>query len=58
MSPPPKKDLTNTDSEQKIWLKLIELVREKRYGQLTAKIIIHDGQIREIRYQDFEGVIR
>jgi len=51
-------NLTNDDPEYRIWQKLIELAREKGYGELVARIIIHDGKIKEIRHREFEGVIR
>ena len=53
-----RKSLTNDDKEYNIWLKLKALAREKQYGQLEAKIIIHNGKIVEVRHKDFEGVIR
>ena len=53
-----KKPLTNDDNEYNIWLKLKALAREKQYGQLEAKIIVHDGKIVEIRHKPFESVIR
>jgi len=53
-----RKSLTNDDKEYRIWLKLKALAMEKQYGQLEAKIIIHDGKIVEIRHKPFESVIR
>ena len=53
-----RKDLTNCEKECTIWLKLKKLAKDKRYGTLDAKIIIHDGKVTEIRHKEFEGVIR
>ena len=50
--------VNNDDPEFRIWLKLVKLAREKGYGELVARIIIHDGKIKEIRHKEFEGVIR
>jgi len=53
-----KKDLTNCQKECTIWLKLKELCKDKQYGQLDCKVIIHGGRIAEIKHRDFEGSIR
>lgn len=54
----PRINLTNDNPEYRIWLKLVELAREKGFGELVARIIIHDGKITEIRHREFEGIIR
>ena len=52
------KNIKITDNENRIFRKLKEQALKIGFGTCNIKIIVHDGEIKEIRCSDVETVIR